>query len=118
MLEEEIRQKIDSLREEYYTASDERKKAIHKEAKALHRNLPHRPGYCHECNMKKALPQEDPEWPFCSKVCHDEYAAREYPVEGKKKGERKTIEQMKRGLLKMAKEEHLKKITGKQQKLI
>lgn len=101
---QKIHDKIDTFREEYKTASEERRKKILELVKDLYKQLPQIPENCINCNMRKALPPEDEHGRFCSEPCHTEWADRTYGM--KSMPGRKSVFQMQQRLAEMAKEKH------------
>jgi hypothetical protein len=95
MTNKEISEKIRVLLAEYNTATSDRQAVIQKDVKALYQQLPQRPGYCRNCNMRKMLPEGDDHWPFCGEPCHKEYGEREYGPK-KEKGRPKTMAEMRK----------------------
>jgi len=58
-------EQLQQLREEYKTASPNRRTDILKEVKAISIE-------CYQC--KKATTDDNPEFPFCSSICHDSWS--------------------------------------------
>lgn len=96
---------LQTLREEYKTASNERKKEIIVEAEKIKSKL------CHECKENDRLPENDDHFPYCSKECHEAWANKNYGP-GTREGKRRpTVDEMRMRLKEMAKQSYIKEKT-------
>jgi len=97
-----IAEQLDQLRQEYRTASPQRREAIKQEAYRLKARA------CCQCHGRDRLPMEDAYFPFCSQACHEAWA-QENDHGSRPESKRPTIAEVRRRLLEMAKEAHLKR---------
>ncbi len=98
-----IAEQLDQLRQEYRTASPGRREAIKQEAERLKAKA-----RCYRCEEQPRLPEEDAHFPFCSQACHEAWAQENDHV-SRPESKRPTIAEIRRRLLELAKEAHLKK---------
>ncbi len=93
-----IKEELQALRDEYKTASNERRKAIKEEAEKLKNKA------CYECHENDRLPETDDHFPYCSKECHEAWSKENY-IDKRPKGVRQLpINEIQKKLKQMGKE--------------
>lgn len=95
--------RIDQLRTEYKTATEDRRRAIVETVNKIKDN-----GLCYECKLDPKDPESD-HFPFCSPICHERFADREYKNSPTRR--QPTIQDLQRRLLEMAKQKHVEGVT-------
>jgi len=99
-----IAEQLDQLRQEYKTASPERREELKRQAELL------KAGACSQCHERERPPEEAEHFPFCSDACHKAWAdANDHG--SRIAGKRPTIRELQRRLLERAREAHLKGAT-------